>query len=155
MKFHQPENFSRSFFWKVPNFIIWRSLSPSRGLKNIIKPIYSESADFKDHFDIWMTMITRVKKSKFIGFFSKYRLFEVIVQLWGKISPWTRDFRKKLWSWKMISGACWIRIREENSPPPTKVKTGGDPLTRCREGDIMRCREMVRDADHFCFRALV
>ena len=28
-------------------------------------------------------------------------------------------------------------------------------LTRCREGDIVRCGEMVRDADHFCFRALV
>ena len=28
------------------------------------------------------------------------------------------------------------------------------PLTRCREGDIMRCREMVRDTDHFCQRAL-
>ena len=27
-------------------------------------------------------------------------------------------------------------------------------LTRCREGDIMRCREMVRDTDHFCPRAL-
>ena len=27
-------------------------------------------------------------------------------------------------------------------------------LTRCREGDIMRCREMVRDTDHFCQRAL-
>ena len=68
------------------------------------------------------------KNSKFVEIFSKYRLSEIKVQLWVKISRWSRDFRKKFWSLTLITGSYRIRIRGETSRPPSKVKTGGDPL---------------------------